>query len=136
MGEDQVPCFRVYATFLGLFAIAVSSFLIYSFSQQIHLVNLLPGLHLLYTELFITSLLLPLSVVLFILSSKRRHLSQCSGGKLPMVEVAVLVVNFLSIAALVAGTVLSWLAANTIDESYQVHLFHTQVVFYCKLCWE
>ena len=124
MGVDQVPWFRVYATFLTLFAIAVSTFLIYSFSQQIHMVNLLPGLHLLYTELFITSLLLPLSVVLFILSSRRKHLLQCSEGKFPTVEVVGLVVYFLSIAALVAGTVLSWLAANTIDESYQVYHLH------------
>ena len=121
MGQDQVTCFRVYAALLTLFAIAVSTFLIYSFSQQISIVSILPGLHLLYTELFVTSLLLPLSVLLFILSSKPRQLPQCSGRKLPMVEVAGLVFNLLSIAALVVGTVLSWLAAITIDESYQVH---------------
>ena len=125
MGQGQVACFssyfRLYATLLTLFAIAVSSFLIHSiFSEQIMMVNLLPGLHLLYTELFVTSLLLPLSVVLFILSSKRRHLLQCMERKFPMVEVIGLVVNLLSIAALVAGTVLSWLAATTIDGRYQV----------------
>merc|ERR1719500_1576850 len=86
-GVDRVPWFRVYDTFLTLFAIAVSTFLICSFSQQIHMVNLLPGLHLLHTELLITSLLLPLSVLLFIWSSKRTHLLQCSEGKFPMVEV-------------------------------------------------
>ena len=128
MGQDQVACFssyfRLYATILTLFVIAISSFLIHSiFSEQIMMVNLLPGLHLLYTELFVTSLLLPLSVVLFILTSKRRHLLQCNEGKFPMVEVIGLVVNLLCIAALVAGAVLSWSAATTIDERYQVRQF-------------
>ena len=121
--------FKVYATLLALFAIAVSTFLIYFFSQQILTVDILPGLHILYTELFLTSLLLPLSVVVFILSSRRRQLLQCSGGKLTLVEVAGLVINFLSIGALVAGTALSWSAANTINGSYQVLYHpHTEVV--------
>ena len=125
MGQEQVLCFRVYATFLTLFAIAVSIFLIYSFSQQIHMVNILPGLHVLYVVLFITSLLLPLSVVLFILSSKRTH--RRSGGKLTKVGLAV---NLLSIAALIAATVLSWLAANAIDQNYQVLQLHTELLNY------
>jgi len=125
MGQDQGACFssyfRVYATVLTLSAVAVSSFLIHSiFSEQIMMVNLLPGLRLLYTELIITSLLLPLSVVLVILISKRRQLLQCIEGKFPMVQVMGLVVNLLSIAALVAGTVLAWYAATTIDRTYQV----------------
>ena len=133
MGQDQVACFssyfRVYSTILTLFVVTVSSFLIHSiFSEQIMMVNLLPGLHLLYTELFITSLLLPLSVVIFILSSKRRHLLQCIKGKFPMVEVIGLVVNLLCIAALVAGTVLAWSAATTIDRTYQVSVVTTFIL--------
>ena len=132
MGQDQGACFssyfRAYAILLTLFAVAVSAFLIHSiFSEQIMMVNVLPGLHLLYTELFMTSLLLPLSVALFILSSKRRHLLQCTQGKFPIVEVIGLVINLLSIAALVAGTVLSWSAATTIDSIYQVHNYEQYI---------
>ena len=47
---------------------------------------------------------------------------RCTEGKFPMVELIGLVINLLSIAALVAGTVLSWSAATTIDTSYQVHI--------------
>ena len=87
MGERQLSShFRAYTTLLAILAVAVSTFLIYTFSQQ---TIILPGLHFLYTELFIASLLVPLAVTLFILASRRQQLLQCNNGRFPLVEVAL-----------------------------------------------
>merc|ERR1719282_436252 len=98
-------------------SVAVSTFLIYTFSQQ---TIILPGLHFLYTELFIASLLVPLAVTLFILASRRQQLLQCYNGRFPLVEVAGVLVILLAMAALIAGSVLAWWAATVIGENFQV----------------
>jgi len=118
MGERQLSShFRAYTTLLAILAVAVSTFLIYTFSQEI---IILPGLHFLYTELFIASLLVPLAVTLFILASRRQQLLQCNNGRFPLVEVAGVLVILLAMAALIAGSVLAWWAATAIGENFQV----------------